>query len=201
MKIVWRWKASSKFSCNRICLMSFPSHFLSQGIGSTCGGILCLAEPAAVKLSSGSRSLSRAGIQGKSKECQSLCRQREGCPSVPLGTDVLGHSHSACGAGFVSALGWWRQPHLPCPAHTGAVAQRLVWPVLQVSAGQILCPWDLALSLRASGAVCMWDLCTQLLGLLIFAPTPGQENGAAPGLGIILLMVVTMLCQYFGASA
>lgn len=26
------------------------------------------------------------------------------------------HSHSACGAGFVLALHWWRQSHLLCPA-------------------------------------------------------------------------------------
>lgn len=105
--------------------MSFPSHVLSQGIGNTCGRIL--AEPGAIKLSSGSRSLSRAGIQGKSKECWSFHQHRERCPSVPVGTQMLGRSHSACGAGFVPALGWWRQPHLPCPAHTGAVVQRLVW--------------------------------------------------------------------------
>lgn len=130
------------------------------------------------------------------------CQHREGCLSVPLGTDTLGHSHSDCGAGFVSALGWWRQPHLPCPAHTGAVAQHLVWPVLQVSAGQDLCPRDPTLSPRASGIVGMWDLwCTQLLALLTFAPTPGQEHWVAPGLGIILLIVVTMLCQHTGASA
>lgn len=49
---------------------------------------------------------------------------------------------------------------LSCPAHTGAVAQPLVWPVSQVSAGQNLCPWDLALLPRASGMVGMWDLYT-----------------------------------------
>lgn len=132
-------------------------------------------------------------------EHQSLIStHRAGHSSVPLGTDIQGHGCSACGGGFVSALGWCRQPYLPCAAHTGAVAQRPVWLVFQVSAGRDLCPWVLALLLssgEASEVVSMWDPWhTQLLALLAFAVTPGQENGAAPGLGIILLMVVTMFC-------
>lgn len=181
--------------------MSFPSHFLCQGTGegSTGGGILCPTEPGATKLGGGGRSLSRADIQGKSEEHQSLIStHRAGHSSVPLGTDIQGHGRSACGGGFVSALGWCRQPYLPCAAHTGAVAQRPVWLVFQVSAGRDLCPWVLALLLssgEASEVVSMWDPWhTQLLALLAFAVTPGQENGAAPGLGIILLMVVTIFC-------
>lgn len=85
------------------------------------------------------------------------------------------------------------------------MAQRPLWHVLQVSAGQDLHPRDHALLLRsgeASEVVGMWDpWCTPLLVLLAFAVTPGQENGAASGMGIILLMVVTMLCCCILASA
>jgi len=73
-------------------------------------------------------------------------------------------------------------------------------------AGQDLHPQDLALLLRsgeASEVVGMWVLwCTPfLLALLASAVTPGQENGAAPGLGSTLLMVVAMLCCCILASA
>lgn len=153
MKIVWRQKASSKFSCNRVCLMSFSSYFLSQGIGSTCGGILCLEELGAIKLSNGGRSLSRAGIQGKSKECQSLCQYREGCPSVPHGGTAI------LPVGLALCQPWVGGGSPTCPAlFTQGLAQSLVWPVFQVSAGQILCPWDMALLPRASGVMSMWDL-------------------------------------------
>lgn len=109
----------------QVWLTSFPSHFLCQGTGegSTGGGILCPTEPGATKLGGRGRSLSRADIQGKSEEYQSLIStHRAGHSSVPLGTDIQGHGRSACGGGFVSALGWWRQPYLPCAAHTG------LWP-------------------------------------------------------------------------
>lgn len=82
---------------------------------------------------------------------------------------------------------------------------RPVWRVLQLSAGEDLCPWNLALLLRSgetSEVVGLWHPWhTLLLALLAFAVTPGQENGAAPGLGTILLMVVTMLCCCILASA
>lgn len=110
-----------------------------------------------------------------------------------------------CRSGSVSALGWWRQPYLPCAAYTGAVAKRPVWHVLQVSAVQDLHPQDLALLLRSgevSEVVGLWDpWSTLLLVLLAFAVTPGQENGAAPGLGTTLLRAVTMLCCCILASA
>lgn len=180
----------------------FPSHLLSHGIGSTCGRILCLTEPGVIKLSNGSRSLSRAGIQGKRKECWSFPQQKEGCLSVPLGTDMLGHSHSACGAGFVQALGWWRQPQLPCPA----LLTQGLWPSLWFGLShksQLGKTCALGIWHSCQGPLEWWvcGICTQLLALLAFAATPGQENGAAPGLGIILLMAVTMFCQYIGASA
>lgn len=135
----------------------------------------------------------------------SISTHRAGYSSGLLGTDTPQHGHSAWGAGFMSALGWWRQPCLPCAAHIGAVAQNLVWCVLQVSPGQDLHPWDLALLLsseEASEVVGMWNPWqTQLLALFDFALTPGQENGAGPGLGIILLMAVTKLCCCILASA
>lgn len=208
MKIVWRWKASSKFSCDRLWLMSFPSHFLCRQLElevpvEESSVPQSLVQPSwVVSVGASPGQISREGARSVSP---SISTHRAGCSSVPLGTDKQGHGRFACGAGFVSALGWWRQPYLPCAAYTGAVAQRPVWHVLQVSAGRDLRPWDLALLLRsgeASEVVSMWDpWCTQLLALLTFAATPGQENGAAPGLGIILLMVVTMLCCCILASA
>lgn len=179
--------------------MSFPTHFLSQGIGSTCGGILCLAEPGTIKLSSGSRSLSRARYSGKEQGMLAL-------PSAQGRVSFSASWHRHAGAqpfclwdwlcvspGLVEAV----PPALTYPAHTGAVAQCLVWPFLQVSAGKT-CALGIWHSYQG---FLEWWVCGICDVLLTFAPTPEQENGAAPGLGMILPMVVTMFCQYIGASA
>lgn len=196
MKIVWRWKASSKFSCIR--LTRFPCHFLCWGIGggSPSGAILCSTEPGATKLGGEGSSISRADIQGRSKECQSLCQHAQGRTFFSTSWHRQAGAWPSCVQGWLRVSpSWWRQPYLPCAAHAGTMAQRPVWHVLQVSAGQDPCPWDLALLLssgEASEVVGMWDPWRMpLLVLLAFAITSGQENRAALGLGIIPLMVVT----------
>lgn len=64
--------------------------------------------------------ISREGARSISP---SISTHRVGHSSVTLGTDTQRHGRPVCGTGSVSALGWWRQPYMPCAAHTGAVAK------------------------------------------------------------------------------
>lgn len=75
MKIAWRWKASSQFSCKRLCRQASPA------ISSVRESEMAVpVQESSVPQSVGGegRSLSMADIQGRSEEHQSLPSARTG---------------------------------------------------------------------------------------------------------------------------